>query len=310
MDGMDVDSEDGRRRIRDRFFTDFQVIRDEEVASRVDSNARTVKRWRSRERVPHPKQAAILLQMIEKGMLALLIDPQELADRGEEARRQREARQSLIPHTELNAPMPAIPIPTYYARARRLIEQRRWPEAAAALEYWGDGSSGGGLSQVPADTKPYLLNSFALSLYYLARYDEARELWEQALNIANRRTSPKFFLLSLDMMIGNAYWRRGRYQEAFARYDAIALHAPEFFYVYYNALCAADASTDGYRLSTWIGRIQGAAKFHFPPSAIQEMLRRATDDLDLRWAREQPQWRELIDWLHEMLRSMTNRSPN
>lgn len=297
-----LDSEAGRREIRDEFFRLFGVYRDDELTRRLSTSERTVTRWRAGETVPQVQQCSQMLDLIEKGPHALVISEDELAQRGEEARARREAAQRLAEHTELNEKL-GVPVPRWYAGARAMIKERRWDEARATLSYWADPSRDGGFGQVPDPTQPYVLQSYGLTLYYKGLHAEAEEVWARAAIVAEKRNTRAWDRLGCKLMLCNAQWRQRKFSAAFSGYDAIVQAEPAFHFAYYNALCAADLARDETLLANWCGRVQIAARDHFSREIIREFIDRALVDVDLKWARERKNWQSLESWLQDLHRS-------
>lgn len=308
LDDRDTESDAGRMRIRDRFFDQFGLLSDEELAARTKLVGRTIKRWRQRVTTPQQAQAKIMLELLRQGLSVLVANEQDLAKLGEEARRRNELRQQRILHSEVNTLGDGIPVPSYYLKARGRIVERRYADAVAALEHWAAPPPDGGLEDVPEKTRPYLLNSYALCLYFMGRSPEAIEAWVQAYDHGVKVRADVNLLMGVRMMQGNAMWRAKRFNEAFELYDTLLLERPHFHYIYYNALCAASEEADALRLERWMGRLQAAAQQHIELGAFDEMLSRIESDPDLEWARRQSTWTEFMKWMIDVRRSMDRQT--
>lgn len=296
-----------RRDIARRYFVLFEGWSDAKIAEDLAHGGprvtlRTIGRQRNGESVPNLGIASAMKRKLDDGTLT----EEERLKRFED----QQARREAIQRAE-HAFIRDEGARDYEDWVDRAFKRYHAREFDVVIDIMIGHVSADSVSGVPERHWPYVLN--LLGSCYLERglTDTAIGLFDRALVASTDKSYHAGAIRAIRLNHALALLLADRFDAALDQIEQIICDYPGYALAYYNALCIVSIRADhGYGdvnlLSRWLGRTQEAAARSFDPDTeiLAEFMRRAQNDPDLNWARDQDTWSEFERWMLALKDSM------
>jgi tetratricopeptide (TPR) repeat protein len=291
-----------------RFFLMFQDEDNDRLAEILRLSRRQIARLRNGTSEPQKDTAERMAELLLDARQHSLSTEAERLERAEKLRAQHEARQKLTQIIEVDG-LEEKDIPAWYGNVRTLLQAERWHDAMERMAERRDDP--GDWERVPQRTKAYVLSDLAVCHHKTGRFVQAIEVARAAIEHRRARVpaapsnieriSLDRFLSVVSSNLGCSCMQLGQFEEAKALFRSAIEHKRDYAAAYYNDVCAASLARDEPGTTLKLGELLAAASAFLSADDIEEVLRDATVDKDLAFARQLSIYAQVMDSLKDMI---------